>query len=332
MKTVNDENSILITRVLSGEASDTEHSRLENWLSLSAENREIFEQYKAVWNIQHLDERDAIINKPAAWANINEQISRQEKTGQTAPKPLALRRAIYATASVAALILLFIGIFTLIKSDENEIQLVHYTSAEAVSTLQLSDGSLVSLKQHATLTYPEDFKGDARNLLLSGEAYFEVAHNPEKPFIVETNEAVIKVLGTSFNIRHNELANSIEVAVVEGKVSLWYRQEPGDQLILQAGDFGKLDLNTGMLSSESLLDYNFLAWKTGVLEFNETDLMKVLSVLENTYNLQVNTQRDLSGLKLTARFSNESPEDIFTTIGILFNLQIGWVGKQVFIN
>jgi transmembrane sensor len=329
MKTVNDENSILITRVISGEASDTEHSRLENWLSLSAENREIFEQYKAVWNIQHLDAREVIINKQAAWASINEKIIQQEKA---APKPLALRRAIYATASVAALILLFIGIFTLIKSNENEIQLVHYTSDEAVSTLQLSDGSQVSLKQHATLSYPEDFKGDARNMLLSGEAYFEVAHNPQKPFIVETNDAVIKVLGTSFNIRHNEMSNRIEVAVVEGKVSLWYKQKPDNQLILKAGDFGTLDLETAQLSNQPLNDYNFLAWKTGVLEFNETELTEVLPVLENTYNLQVNTQKELSGLKLTARFSDESPEDIFKTIGILFNLKIEWVGKQVFIN
>lgn len=329
MKTVNDENSIRITRVLSGEASDTEHSRLEEWLSLSAENREIFEQYKAVWNIQHLDAREVIINKQAAWASINEKIIQQEKA---APKTHALRRTIYATAGLAALILLFIGIFTLIKSNENEIQLVHYTAAEAASTLQLSDGSQVSLKQHATLSYPDDFRGDARNLLLSGEAYFDVAHNPEKPFLVETNDAVIKVLGTSFNIRHNEMSNSIEVAVVEGKVSLWYKQKPDNQLILQAGDFGTLDLKTAQLSNQPLNDYNFLAWKTGVLEFNETELTEVLPVLENTYNLQVNTQKELSGLKLTARFSDESPEDIFKTIGILFNLQIEWDEKQVYIN
>ncbi len=332
MKTVSNENSILITRVLSGEASDTDRSQLENWLSLSAENKEIFEQYKAVWNIQNLDERNAIINKKLAWANINEQISRQEKDEGTAPKRIALRRTIYATASVAALILLFIGIFTLIKSSQDEAKLVYHTSNEAVSYLELPDGSLISLKQEASLSHPEDFKGDVRNLKLTGEAYFEVAHNPAKPFIVETNGAIIKVLGTAFNIRNNELANSIEVAVVEGKVSFWHKQEPNSQLILQAGDYGILDRNTGLLSKESISDFNFLAWKTGVLEFNETDLMEVLPVIENTYNVRVNTPKDLSGLKLTARFSDESPENILKTIGVLFNLQIEWKGEEVFIN
>lgn len=329
MKTVNDEYSILITRVLSGEADDTDHSHLETWLSLSAENHEIFEQYKAVWNIQCPDIRSANIDKPAAWDKINEQIIQQEKSS---PKKQSFQRAIFATTSMAALILLFIGVFTLFKNNQSNVEFVHYTAADAFSNLQLPDGSMVSLKQTSTLNYAEDFKGDERNLLLSGEAYFEVAHDPEKPFIVQTNEAVIKVLGTSFNIRHNEVANSIEVAVVEGKVSLRYKQMPGNELILHAGDFGTLDLKTTLLNKYPIKDYNFMAWKTGVLEFDETELTEVLNVLENTYNLDVTSQKELAGLKLTARFSNESPEDIFKTIGILFNLQIEKEGQQVSIN
>lgn len=76
------------------------------------------------------------------------------------------------------------------------------------------------------------------------------------------------------------------------------------------------------LRKEQLKNNNFLAWKTGVLEFDQTPLTIVLATLEKTYNLNIETHTSISDLKLTARFSNDTPEDIFKTLSLVFGFEV----------
>ena len=84
----------------------------------------------------------------------------------------------------------------------------------------LADGTKVWLNSSSTLRYPEQFEKDTRNIELDGEGYFEVAHNPQIPFIVHTNKYNIKVLGTSFNAMAYDESNSFEVSLLKGKVQI----------------------------------------------------------------------------------------------------------------
>ena len=88
------------------------------------------------------------------------------------------------------------------------------------TVVQLSDGSEVHLNYGSKIKYPQVFSGDTREVILSGEGYFQVAHNPDKPFIVNTGKLNVKALGTVFNVLAYPGEDNIETTLIEGKVVL----------------------------------------------------------------------------------------------------------------
>jgi len=96
---------------------------------------------------------------------------------------------------------------------------------EKTLPIQLIDGSLVLLKKGSRISYNENFQGNTREIFLSGEAFFEVSRNPEKPFIVFSNGLVTKVLGTSFNIKAYDKDREVTVEVKSGKVSVFAQSD-----------------------------------------------------------------------------------------------------------
>lgn len=313
--------SVLTTRVLSGEASDAERIELEKWLAASDENSKFFAEYEAIWQIEPIDPTKISIDRGAAWNKISGEIERLEKPASK-PKTTSLRKLYYSISGVAALLLIFLGIYFLIPPKQQIPLLSYTTEIQTSEPLTLPDGTAVYFKEKATLDYPEIFSRTQRQVKLSGDAFFEVAHQPDSPFVVELEALQITVLGTSFNISRKDDGNYYDIAVLSGKVLLQTKTVPTKETILSAGERGIFIQAENKLHVEEITDYNFMAWRTGRLEFNQTGLPEVFRVMESTYRISIVAENDLSDLKLTARFSDEEPENIFKTIGMLFNLQI----------
>jgi ferric-dicitrate binding protein FerR (iron transport regulator) len=150
--------------------------------------------------------------------------------------------------------------------------------------LILADGSKVWLNAASSLKYPTAFNGDYRKVVLTGEAYFEIAANKEKPFIVETGEAEVKVLGTHFNIMSYQDERYSETTLLEGSIqfSRGSRQillKPGQQVQYQSG-----------IGHEKLIRPDLegaMAWRNGVFVFDNTNIEDIMRSVKRWYDVDV---------------------------------------------
>lgn len=203
---------------------------------------------------------------------------------------------------------------------------VHFqTEDEQHREITLTDGSVVRLNSNSNMVISEDFMKGARAVTLTGEAYFDVAHNPEQPFIIHTNESVIEVLGTSFNVRSLPDQDNVQVAVVDGKVSFANRADGLDQtsVVLSKGEYGFMDIKKRTIIVDDLAVENYLAWKTGRFVFEEHTLQEVCTQLYNRlYGLECSyADEEIRQMKLTANFSNDSLEKTLSVIALSLNIE-----------
>ena len=146
--------------------------------------------------------------------------------------------------------------------------------------LVLADGTRIFMNAETQVTFPASFKGCERRIRLSGEAYFEVAKDPMHPFIVETEGAEVRVLGTSFNVRAYEGEQEMVTTLVEGKVavsdSLTKREiHPGEQAVCMLAE-GRIDVRQVEVSL-------YTAWKSGKFIFHNEPLEKIMTYLSHWY-------------------------------------------------
>lgn len=184
----------------------------------------------------------------------------------------------------------------------------------------LPDGSSVYLNGNSQISYPNSFASDSRKVFLRGEAFFKVKKNRNKAFIVETENAQIKVFGTSFNVFAPKGRNRVEVMVKTGVVGLASRGDLNDQLILHEGDFGLLD--AGKTSIKSSPGENYLSWRTKVFRFKQESLQQVVSDINRAYVKHIELATDsLKTLQLTSTYYKVGFNTILESICLTFHLQ-----------
>ncbi len=197
--------------------------------------------------------------------------------------------------------------------------------------LTLADGTRVWMNSASELEYPVKFIGDQRVVYIKGEAYFEVAENPEKPFIVKTSHNMeVKVLGTHFNISAYEEEATISTTLAEGKVTVSDGTSTVELVPNQQAVFEKANKH---ITCRDVDAYQYLAWKDGKFIFEEESLENIMERISRWYNVQVffngNTIRHL-------RFSGdlEKYDDFSTVIRMLekvSRIRVEIKGKAVFI-
>ncbi len=321
----NEKPNDLMVRFLAGECSFDEQELMEKWLKQSDENQNIFDDCKKIWEFQ--PENTAIkINADAAWKKVERRIGNDAHANSVSRKI----RPVFYLPAIAATVLLLIGFYFLFMDNQPK-QIEYFANQNTSEPMILPDNSQVFLNNGSKVTFPEHFTGNIRNLALDGEAFFVVTPDASKPFIVKLGETEVKVLGTSFNIADRAGTNTIELAVLTGKVVFYPVARPDDKIIISQGEMGIYDKIGGGMSKESLTNQNFLAWRTKVLEFDQTPLTTVLVIMEKTYGITINSERNIADLRLTARFSNDTPEDIFKTLAMIFGFEIEQSNKNFII-
>lgn len=168
--------------------------------------------------------------------------------------------------------------------------------------IKLPDGSTVILNCLSSLSYPQTMDGSTREVVLNGEAYFDVAKNPKSTFIVKAENIEVKVLGTKFNINAYEDKENITTTLFEGIVSVGIharnpsKLKPGEQAI-----FSKKtkELETRVLSHPAEEE----AWRNDVLVFDNEKLANILETLSRQYGVKFEIDnKQLEQLRITARF------------------------------
>jgi len=195
----------------------------------------------------------------------------------------------------------------------------------------LSDGSRIMLDAGSHFSHPKEFTGNSRDVYLNGEGYFEVQSNPEKPFVVHAGDAVIKVLGTKFNVRAWQAYKRVRVAVAEGKVSLNSEQGTAqDAVILTEGLAGTL-LENGLPSQPQEVDMDqYLGWMHNEVIFDNAPLEEILFQLERWYDLKfVLSDSSLAREHLTVHIQSTPVKDIVELIATLTDLNYKFAGNTV---
>lgn len=328
-------NQSLIDKYFKDRCSPEELEEVLNWFKTD-EGQCYLEKNIEEENSKSIDRSDKFLYPEIESERIYNRIQRSKNRSSSNKHRVYLR---------VASVLLIVGLVTSLlywggiipKSGAVELDLITYIAQPGQHKIvYLSDGSVIRLNAGSKLIVFENFSGDKRKVKLTGEGYFEVAHNPSKPFIVNATGAVIRVLGTKFNVKTDTARNSVQVAVVNGKVSL---QEKGVSedfgAILTKNTFGMLHLFTHEIIIEKTPVSNYLSWMSDRLKFDGQSLREVSRQLERLYDKPIVFKSEqLKKLKLTANIERTDLHDtlniIAETLGIAFKIRSGkivWLNK-----
>lgn len=198
--------------------------------------------------------------------------------------------------------------------------------------INLPDGSTVILNADSKLEYPAAFSGSTRDVYLNGEAYFDIKHDPSKPFFVHTGSISTKVLGTAFNINAYRSQQFIEVTVTRGKVEVKAKQkllgvlEKNEQIIFNTA--------TESFSKKSVSTEPVIAWRKNELYFDDVTFGEAALVLSNRYHVRIEFEHEkIRNCQFTAAFNNStSLEHALNVICELNNSTYKMDGSKIFIN
>lgn len=195
------------------------------------------------------------------------------------------------------------------------------------TVVTLPDGSTVKMNASTRIEYPLTFKGKIRKVKLSGEAFFEVTRDTLRPFIIETKNASVEVLGTSFNVSAYPNAGLVEVNVKTGKVKLTQHISGSSvhkSAILPAGERGWVNVNENSMGQDRILSPNYSAWITKEIIFQRTPLAQAFGVLEDTYHVKIRMENPQIGkIPYTANFyPNQKLDYIIEVIARTHKLKV----------
>jgi len=224
---------------------------------------------------------------------------------------------------------LSIGIYKTIAfvNREKPADFISVKAAASPRNIQLPDGSTVTLKGGSALTYRSDFGNQAREVILNGEALFEVVPDQVHPFKVYTGESVVVVTGTRFTVREEK--GLVKVSVLSGNVLLSKTGEHEKQIRIAANQSGYL-LPDHNLKIENKIEANNLSWKTGHLIFRETPIDTALIDIARHFRKDLVVETEIEE-DITAEFQDQPLEEILDEIKLVAGLKFDTTGTALIV-
>jgi ferric-dicitrate binding protein FerR (iron transport regulator) len=308
----------LLPKVLAGEATSEEMRVVKEWQSASQANRNEYQTFARLWNITGTVSVSDDIDLETEWQKMESAITPTRTRIFGMDAILKIAAAIILVSSLAFIGLKIIGI----RSEKAPVA--------ALSAVVLPDGSTVSMNAGSKITYRKGFGTVHRNLRLKGEAYFEVNRNTV-PFTITAGEASVRVTGTRFNVSAYSGKPEIKVTVTEGTVNLYESGQPLKRITLRAGETGIYDKSSSVLKKQATVNLNDLAWKTRILDFQNTPMHEVADILMNTYHVPVTLDPSVRNCVLTVHFENQELDSLLIVLQSTLDLTITKKGKHTFI-
>lgn len=307
----------LIHRSLTDQLSEGEMVHLQEWLSASAENQEIYSDIVEGWEIANNYEFPIAVDTDRAFDKFLET-TQENITTTTTKSHTPVRRLWPILSTVAAVGLLLIGVIWAWQTTQSNHPALVETIATTPRTLvTLPDQSIVTLNKGAKISYDPNF--EKRQIQLDGEAFFEVTKNPQKPFSILTKNTNTTVLGTSFNI-NNEAAKTT-VTVFTGKVSFSDRAGKNASLILTPTQRGIYQSEQQTLNKESDIALETINWQRENIAYQDQPLSKILPALASFYNVSFDlNEPSLGNCTFTGSFNRASLSNALEALSFGMNL------------
>jgi len=307
------QTDILITRYLMNDLEGNELAVFKDWMNQSEANTKLVEEYRAAWNLIESDKNIQYPEIDVEWNKLNSKIQNQSPLILIKPES----KVNWKIISTAAAIFILVGL-AIYQLFYFETEIIRLTGDNQELMVSLPDGSEIKLNHNSEVDYNEsDLKSKTRKIFLKGEAFFEVAHDSNRPFIVETDNAIIQVIGTKFNIKTRNKKTIL--SVTEGKVS--FRSKNSDE-----NQFVAAGLTSSVSGKESptlpSAFENKVDWLNNSIFFDHALLSEVAEELRGKFGIQINISTDkLNYLTVSGKFQQSTPAEIISSICISLNLR-----------
>jgi len=226
---------------------------------------------------------------------------------------------------IAAILVLALAVsFSVAKFVLTPKEITQITSKGEKKEIFLTDGSIVVLNSNSSITYPEEF-GKTRNIKLNGEAYFKVFHDEQRPFVVQTHDVKVRVLGTSFDINSYNHRQT-KVSVITGKVEV--TSPTGKKVHIIKNQQADLRSNSDFeISKEDSSEG--IAWTSNTIILKNTTLAETAKIIENWYNVDITFEdATLHKLTISGKFKDEKLENVLESIAFLKQLKVEYITKK----
>jgi len=310
---------VLLDKFLKGEVTEAERLEVEQWLEDQPEN----------W-LENFMEKD---REDAAPVLAPEERSAAIRRVMNRVRPVfSIVRVARIAAMVAGMMAITGGAFYFLKSRKAPVvaDIAIEAPLRTMKKVILPDSTVIVLNAGSTLKYPETFTGNTREITLEGEAFFDVAPDPRKPFIIHSGALNTTVLGTSFNITAYKHLAQLSVTVLTGKVAVTdtLSQQSVTLLPKQKATFNPATAT--LLTTAADKPENAMAWSKGRLVFEETLLPEVAVRLSNKYNVHITLMdKRLSDYRFNGEFETESLDDILKIISTLTKTNVQREGDTI---
>lgn len=308
----------LLPGYFSGELSEEDMIRVNQWRTSSPENEIHYRESLKAWESLTLLKEMEQFNSFEALKRVNSRIS---DSGS-----FKLLNFLKLAAAVLVLPLLAYSGYvtyhnsTLKKMIADHVVMQTITSRQGmVSQFHLADGTKVWLNSNSELQFPSVFAGDYREVKLKGEAYFEVFKDKSKPFRVLADELRVEVLGTSFDMTNYSEEKKSEVILVEGKVSSSsvHKDSKTDNGTLHPGQMGVYCEATGKYYTEEVNIDKYISWREGNLIFKDDKMEEVVKRLSRWFNVEiVINDPEIKSYIYKANFRNENLMQVLNLLKI----------------
>ena len=292
----------LLYRFFEGRASVEEMRLVKEWSEASEENSKLLRRERKLFNAIILSGR---------LESSDGQTTLRKKRNHFVREFLKIASVVAITVGITA------ALFSIGEDKEDmnvAMQTITVPAGQRVN-LDLPDGSNVWLNAGTTMKYPVSFMKGKREVILDGEAYFEVAKDSLNRFVVQAGDLAVEALGTSFNVKAYEEDNQAVVTLFQGKVKTSVGRDEAFLLPDQAVTYLK---NKGQLKKSTLNDaYRACLWRNNELAFNDEALSEIAVLLNRMYNIQVVFKSEkVKALRFTGVITNNSLDNIIELISL----------------
>lgn len=326
---MNEQTDILLVKYMLGEATPEEQQQVQQWLNQSTANAQYYQQLETIWQQSKKLEAQSSIQEEEAWKRFQQK--RVAGGFESAPPVVMLparqpRRRLYIAAA-AAIAILAAGSWLLVLNNQWPGSNMQELAADNnVLSDTLPDGSIVTLNRHAHIRYAKTFLTNAtREIELEGEAFFDIAPNRNKPFIINAGDVSISVIGTSFNVKSNK--KTTEVIVETGSVQVTYNSKT---VQLAKKEKAILTRNNRQLSKQEDNSELHNYYRTGKFICKKTPLYRLVDVLNEAYNTNITIADSATGNQtLTTSFNQESLDTVLSIVSQTLKIQVVKQNNQI---
>ncbi|WP_166336929.1 FecR family protein [Sphingobacterium chungjuense] len=315
----------LASKKLGDQLSDDELQEFEALLQQQPDLRKQYKLLQQYWSDKHSqNQRDREL-----FQNVLQRIDRIDL-----PRKRDFRN-VWMPLGLAASLLLAVGLFVFYFSGSGEHKFVADRKQQKVI---LDDGTEVVLNYKSTLYYPDKFEDDIRQVTVVGEAFFRVAKEKDRPFIVHTKNAILKVLGTSFNVRAYPDETTTEASLIEGALEVTANDKkatpillkPAEKVIIPNQQLQKIASRTRIAPKKVKITFFKptdvqaveTTWLENRLVFKDQTFAELAKALERKYDTPIEfTDASLAQLRFTARFEQENLEEILSALQLAATFQ-----------